>query len=274
MRFIDDTIMEKRPGIRIYEENAYPSLTEKISWLDVYNPTLSDPKIVRGTSTALYIGDEKISDVEGDVMGATYVGKYYFVDGKSLRVYNNDKCYKIVREPIVHATEDAKKDATTVIVDRLPEMAKVGDEVMILKASVGQEENFTTKIKEIKKNDAAEQTEEAEKDEKETYTITLEKGLTGDIIKTTPIFFYTPKDSKNVVGEEIWMMKNSLHTIFLVSWRLQMITQENLISLIALLLLQSIILAYLLQGTVRSLTAYTCLVPHNHFTFLPMQVSV
>lgn len=204
MRFIDDTIMEKRPGIRIYEENAYPSLTEKISWLDVYNPTLSDPKIVRGTSTALYIGDEKISDVEGDVMGATYVGKYYFVDGKSLRVYNNDKCYKIVREPIVHATEDAKKDTTTVIVDRLPEMTKVGDEVMILKASVGQEENFTTKIKEIKKNDAAEQTEEAEKDEKETYTITLEKGLTGDIIKTTPIFFYTPKDSKNVVGEEIW----------------------------------------------------------------------
>ena len=124
MRFIDDTIMEKRPGIKLYDEDNYTDLNAKITWLDVYNPTLDDPKIVRATDTALYIADEKICDVEGSVMGVTYVGKYYFIDGKSLRVYNNDKCYRIIREPIGHLSEAADKSSTSLELEKFQRSQK------------------------------------------------------------------------------------------------------------------------------------------------------
>ena len=31
MRFVDDTIMEKRPGIKMYDETSYPDLPDKIT---------------------------------------------------------------------------------------------------------------------------------------------------------------------------------------------------------------------------------------------------
>ena len=192
MRFLDDVIMEKRPGIGVYDESNYPQISGSITWVDIYRPSLQDPLIVRGTDTELYIGDEKIADVEGTVRGVTYINKYYFVDGKSLRVYDIDKkkCYKIVQEPIVHLTE-AIKSGDVLKVDEIPEITKVGDSVMLLGASIGKEANFTTTIKSI---------------DVENKAITLETSLstTTEAPVGSPVFLYIPLDETNVVGEEIF----------------------------------------------------------------------
>ena len=203
MRFLDDVIMEKRHGIKLVE--TYTKLSEPVTWLDVYRPLLknndttldNNGKLVRGTSNALYIDNKKICDTNGDVRGVTYIGKYYFVDGKSLRVYNNDKCYRIIREPIEHLSEKADKGSTKLKFKKIPEIVKVGSPVMILAASVNQTSNFSTKVKSIT-------------NETGVCTVELETGITGDCIATTPVFFYTPKSGKNVVGEEVWDDENLL----------------------------------------------------------------
>lgn len=197
MRFIDDTIMEKRPGIKMYDEASYPDLPDKITWIDVYNPSLAEPRIVRATSSELYIGNEKIQDVKGDVMGVTYVGKYYFVDGSDLYVYDNETCYRVIQEPIAHLEEDAEKDATILVLDEIPEILKVGDPVMILAASLGTESNYESTVKSI---------------DTEAKTVTLNEALsaTNTVIKTTPIFFYIPKGDKSFIGEEVFDKEKKL----------------------------------------------------------------
>ena len=205
MRFLDDVIMEKRHGIKEYSPDVIEEFKEPVTWLDVYRPLLknndtaldNNGKLIRGTSNALYIDNKKICDTNGDVRGVTYVGKYYFVDGKSLRVYNNDKCYRIIREPIEHLSEKADKGSTKLKFKKIPEIVKVGSPVMILAASVNQTSNFSTKVKSIT-------------NETDVCTVELEAGVTGDCITTTPVFFYTPKSGKNVVGEEVWDDENLL----------------------------------------------------------------
>lgn len=192
MRFLDDVIMEKRPGIGVYDDTNYPSISGSITWVDVYRPSLQDPLIVRGTDSELYIGNEKVSDVEGTVRGVTYINKYYFVDGKSLRVYDIDKkkCYRIVQEPIVHLTA-AHSSGSVLYVDEIPEVLKVGDSVMILAASMGTEDSFTTTVSEISS---------------EEMTVTVANTITPatEMPVDTPIFFYIPLDETNVIGEEVY----------------------------------------------------------------------
>lgn len=212
MRFLDDAIMEKRHGIKEYDTTIITPLDDGITWLDTYRPLLknddtaleNNAKIIRGTSKALYIDDDKICDVNGDVRGVTYVGKYYFVDGKDLRVYNNDKCYRIIREPIEHLSEKVEKSSVYLKFDKLPEIVEVGSPVMILAASVNQTSNFTTTVKAILEPKKTDDTEEETDDTEKYYTVELADGVTGDCIATTPVFFYTPKDGKNIIGEEVW----------------------------------------------------------------------
>lgn len=205
MRFLDYAIMEKRHGIKEYTINFTDSLTEKIVWIDTYNPVISNDVavldgtsyIVRATENAIYMDDKKIADVEGQVRGVTYIGKYYFVDGNSLRVYNNDKCYRIIKEPIGHLSEKAEMHTGYLKFTELPEIVKVGTPIMILAASVNQTSNYTSKVIAITEKDG-------------TYTVEIEGAISGDCIATTPVFFYIPKDGKNIVGEEVWDDENLL----------------------------------------------------------------
>ena len=198
MRFLDDVIMEKRPGIGYYDETNYPHLKEAITWVDVYRPSLQDPLIVRGTDRELYIGNEKVADVEGTVRGVTYINKYYFVDGHSLRVYDIDKkkCYKIIQEPIVHLSS-AHESGKVLYVDEMHDLIKVGSDVMVLAASMGTENSFKTTVTAI---------------DVENKSVTVKD----DIKPATalpvgaPIFFYIPKDETNVMGEEVFDDEASL----------------------------------------------------------------
>lgn len=194
MRFLNNTIMEKRFGTKEYDSVNFPSLDSSITWLDVFRPKLQPPIIMRGTSTALYANQERICDVGGDVRGDTFMGKYYFVDGHYVRVYDveKNKVYKIVEEPIAHTTKEYSADGTTDLeLDVIPDLLKVGDPVFILKSSLGTENNFTTVIKAI---------------DLDSKTITVEslvKG-TGVLIKNTPIFFYNPLGINHFQGEQVF----------------------------------------------------------------------
>lgn len=197
MRFTDDMIMEKRPGIDIYDNENYGQIEGKITWTDVYRPSLKEPLIVRATNKEIYIGSKKISDVNGTVRGVTYINKYYFVDGNALRVYdiNKDKVYRIIREPIEHLEEKTTANTTTIKLKKIPEITKVGDTVIILAASMKTESNYESTVKAI---------------DVENKTITVNASISTELPVDTPIFFYKPKDEKNVVGEEVFDDENGI----------------------------------------------------------------
>ena len=187
MRFIGDSLMEKRPGTSYYDEASYADLDGPITWLDTYSPTLGDSKIVRATSTAVYVGADKICDAQGDVHGVTYIGKYYFVDGKSLRVYDGKKCCRIISEPVGFLAEAASANSSTFKLKKTPEQLKVGDHVLVLSSVAGTDEDVTGKVSTISENSV-------------TISVTIAKALPKD----SPLIFYDPGDKKKVIGEEVW----------------------------------------------------------------------
>lgn len=84
MKFADETLMEKRHGITSYNDIQ---LEDPITFIDEYRPYNDDDKVIVATNKELYIDGVKLCDVSGQVMGVNFKGKYFFVDGNTLRVY-------------------------------------------------------------------------------------------------------------------------------------------------------------------------------------------
>ena len=191
MRFIGGALMEKRPGTSRYDETNYPDLNDPITWADTYSPTLGESKIVRATSSEVYVGSEKICDVEGDVKGVTYVGKYYFVDGKALRVYDGKEWYRVVSEPVGFLSDASTANTKTFTLKKVPENLKAGDYALVFASSAGTDTNLTGTVSSISAND-----------------VTLSFSVAKSMPKSTPIVFYNPGDAKAIIGEEVWDKEN------------------------------------------------------------------
>jgi len=190
MRFIGNTLMEKRPGTALYCETL-PTLSGSITWVDRYAPQLGDGKIVQATNSELYIGGKKLCDVEGQVHGVTYNGMYYFVDGKHLWVYDGNNVYRVIKAPIAHITE--KVSTTVIVVDNVPEQTKTGDKVYITAGALGQETNYVSTIKSISGKN-----------------ITLSDSLSGTPVTLAPVLFYDPGSEKATEGSEVWNTDNGV----------------------------------------------------------------
>lgn len=228
LRFLNKNVMEKRPGIDYWNEEDYPDVEGKITWLDVFRPYLGEPMIVRATQTELYIGKEKVCDVSGDVCGCTFNGQYYFVDGKELRVFGNDRdadgqiyrddwvVYKIIEEPIahtkfplfgdqIHVIEEGEEFAgfTKLYIDKFPEILSTGSPVYILGSSLGTESNYsgvvTNVVTEVEYGNTYYAVEVLPPVLPPKYNETSYR-----IRKNTPLFFYNPLDETYTQGEEVY----------------------------------------------------------------------
>lgn len=190
MRFVNGLIMEKRFGAVLGNK----LLDSEVTYYDIFKPILSKESRIVGTASEVYVDDAqgnlvKLCDVNGTIRGVTFNGKYYFVDGTNLYVYDNSTYYKIINAPIGHLSEAHASGVTTLKLKSIPELLKVGDPVLILGASLSQESNFTTTVSAINKS---------------ANIVTIAKALTGKAPATAPVFFYTPYDITHTSGEEIW----------------------------------------------------------------------
>ena len=106
MKFVSNLLMQKRNGCVEVDTNILTPLSSPITWVDEYKPLLIESSFIRATDTEVYVGNTKICDVEGRIQGVNYVGKYYFVDGKYLRVYDGETVKKITTEPVGYLSEE------------------------------------------------------------------------------------------------------------------------------------------------------------------------
>ena len=208
MKFVSNLLMQKRNGCVEVDTNILTPLSSPITWVDEYKPLLSESSFIRATDTEVYVGNTKICDVEGRIQGVNYIGKYYFVDGKYLRVYDGETVKKITTEPVGYLSEEyvnrAKDNKNTVNYiynytmkfENLPVQISVGDVVFILSSSViwettpGEILDITGKITAI---DNVNKTVTVSYDKSYSNTFTIKKGQ--------PIFFYTPLALDYVEGE-------------------------------------------------------------------------
>ena len=86
MRYDERTGFTKRRGTRDYGLSDLPASLE---YLDEYKPFRGEDTFVRCTSTALYIGDVKVKDVDNVVEGENFQNNYFFTDGTGLYVYGS-----------------------------------------------------------------------------------------------------------------------------------------------------------------------------------------
>jgi hypothetical protein len=86
MKFVDDTLMEKRNGIEY--EGTFDA-GAPITYMDVYRPYQEADVHIVCTDAKVYADGVEIKTVLGKVNGKTYLGKYYFADGENLYVYGD-----------------------------------------------------------------------------------------------------------------------------------------------------------------------------------------
>lgn len=181
MRFVSATLMEKRHGCTEIED--YDALDDKIVWIDEYKPMLGESVLIRATEDELYADDTKIADLEGRIRGVTFYGKYYFVDGDSLRVYDGTNVLKIVTEPLGYLSEKYTHSAGNTGImtfEDLPVQLAANDRVFILASSAYADGNLWGTVTSINAN-------------QKKVTITFDESLAAFYIdKGQPIFFYTP----------------------------------------------------------------------------------
>lgn len=212
MRFISESLMEKRFGTELVG-STYTQITETIgegeeaeevgvpiTWVDMYYPLEGEPTFVRATDKEIYVGNTKLCDVSGRVKGVNYIGKYYFVDGSNIYVYDGSTYYKIVPEPFSYLTEDVTAATTVLKVEEVPVQVEVGSKVFFLSSIVSWDDGDTAAhiVKEVQSFDAI------------AKTITLTSPVGEDVpisidTKKSPIYFYEPKNEEEFIfGEEEW----------------------------------------------------------------------
>lgn len=217
MKFVSQTLMEKRQGTVEYHPEIYHrlghvelpegNLYDAVIWTDKYEPLDGEPVFVQASSRSFYVGGAKICDLAGSTFkGVNYVGKYYFVDGKNIYVYNGTTYYKIISEPMGYLAQDIAINTKDFYVDEIPAQTKVGDSVYFLSSTII---NYTGA--DITRTITAIDTE-AKKITVDTNIIT---GASESIPHTkngkdTPVYMYVPLDTNYIMGEEVWDDANHL----------------------------------------------------------------
>lgn len=181
MMFISDEIMEKRYGTSAIDEFV---LDGAITWIDMYRPTTGEPQMIRATDSEVYCGETKICDVNGRIKGANYIGKYYFVDGKHLYVYDGTTYYQVCNTNS-YTTEEVAANGKDFFVKQIPDYVTVDNPLHFL---VG-----TTKV-----------TLDIAAIDRENNKITVASGHTAKVPKDTVVYFFTPLGSSHLEGTEVW----------------------------------------------------------------------
>ena len=181
MMFISDEIMEKRYGTSAIDEFV---LDGAITWIDMYRPTTGEPQMIRATDSEVYCGETKICDVNGRIKGANYIGKYYFVDGKHLYVYDGTTYYQVCNTNS-YTTEEVAANGKDFFVKQIPDYVTVDNPLYFL---VG-----TTKV-----------TLDIAAIDRENNKITVASGHTAKVPKDTVVYFFTPLGSSHLEGTEVW----------------------------------------------------------------------
>lgn len=226
MRFVNDSVMEKRYGSKFVENGnlfscgdynitlnelvwhkvnyskKISNVTPPINYLDVHTPLLKKPESIVSAGGMSFIARNHTNDtvemanIDGTILsGVSFNGKYYYVDGEDLRVYDGTECYVIYPEPVAHLTQDAKKNDKIIHIEDYynhPAIKKDAP-VFILSASLNLESNFNSTVEKV-----------VYISNTNKYEITLKDPLPGDMIKNAPVFFYKPAEGKNIVGKEVW----------------------------------------------------------------------
>ena len=181
MMFISDEIMEKRYGTSAIDEFV---LDGAITWIDMYRPTIGEPQMIRATDSEVYCGETKICDVNGRIKGANYIGKYYFVDGKHLYVYDGTTYYQVCNTNS-YTTEEVAANGKDFFVKQIPDYVTVDNPLYFLVGTT----KVTLDIAEI---------------DRENNKITVASGHTAKVPKDTVVYFFTPLDSSHLEGTEVW----------------------------------------------------------------------
>ena len=197
MRFIGNTLVQKRQGTKLVDESKFLKLDEPIVWVDEYSPLLGQSRFVYATETKFYVDGAYVCAVNGKIQGVSYNGKYYFVDGTALYVYDGADWYKVTTEPYTYLAKDVISTDTTIVVESIPEQVVVGDKVWF---TSGILDGFTDEdsygiSKTISSIDVS------------TNTITLDSAVGYAIDAAyeefkSPVSFYEPSDK--TFGDEVW----------------------------------------------------------------------
>lgn len=83
LMFADDTVLETRYGQKYYDEK---DVIDPIIFIDEFKPYKEANILIRATATKIYFGDVEYP-LQGIPNGVNHQGKYYFSDGKMLKVY-------------------------------------------------------------------------------------------------------------------------------------------------------------------------------------------
>lgn len=181
MMFISDEIMEKRCGTSAIDEFV---LDGAITWIDMYRPTTGEPQMIRATDSEVYCGETKICDVNGRIKGANYIGKYYFVDGKHLYVYDGTTYYQVCNTNS-YTTEEVAANGKNFFVKQIPDYVTIDNPLYFLVGTT----KVTLDIAEI---------------DRENNKITVASGHTAKVPKDTVVYFFTPLGSSHLEGTEVW----------------------------------------------------------------------
>lgn len=119
MMFISDEIMETRPGITAIDALT---LTNPITFIDDYKPIDAAHSKVRASDSKVYVDSTEIDTVTDTIKGLNYIGKYYYVDGTKLKMYNGTKTYEIVEDAKSFSTVTIETSATTPITIALEDL--------------------------------------------------------------------------------------------------------------------------------------------------------
>lgn len=127
MMFSDNFSIEKRYGSSYLfeavpetdETEASDSYGEKITWYDEFRINDNEVYTITASENKLFVNDEFLCVVQGDVEGCSFNGDYYFVDGAFLykidfQSYNTIyEVFKIVEDPKVYVNRFAESVAVT-----------------------------------------------------------------------------------------------------------------------------------------------------------------
>lgn len=173
-------------------EPSYEWCVDNLIYLNGVLPMVDrEPVIVRATDTDFYIGNSKVCSVNGTVKGVNYMGKYYFVDGTSLYVYDGITYYKVCNSSS-YTTNDTIANGTSIVVKSIPDYLDV---TYPLYFTLGTQK-VTLQITAI---------------DRTTNTITVASGHDSIIPKETVVYFYIPLDTTHLEGTEVWDTTN--HTV-------------------------------------------------------------
>lgn len=84
MKFTNDTVMEKRKGLKKHTETTAP---RAITFLSEYLPYKDDPQFIMGTDTNIYIDEKYAKNTNGHINGINFNGFFIFTDGTGIYAY-------------------------------------------------------------------------------------------------------------------------------------------------------------------------------------------